>query len=218
VYEVHNEILHKAESFVKEALGADTTGHDWYHIARVRKNALHIWEKEQCGDRFIIEMAALLHDIADGKLNSSEEAGYERLRTFLDGLPIYVEQKDQIIQIISSISYKGGQKKHLPSIEAKIVQDADRLDAIGAIGIARAFAYGGSKGQPIYDPNLSQREEMTIEEYRSGKSSSIHHFYEKLLKLKDLLHTESAKNMAHERHEFMKVFLHQFYSEWNGSS
>jgi uncharacterized protein len=211
-------IIQQIETFVKNTLGDDTTGHDWYHIERVRRNALYIWEQEQRGDRFIIEVAALLHDIPDGKLNISEEIGYQRLHTFLEQVQIEPEYKDHVLQIISAISFNGGQKRDLKSIEAKIVQDADRLDAIGAIGIARVFAYGGKKGQPIYDPSLSLREEMTIEEYRNGKSSSIHHFYEKLLKLRELMHTETAKKMAHERHEFMKVFLHQFYSEWAGQS
>ena len=124
--------------------------------------------------------------------------------------------KTHIKKIIETISYKGGKKTELDSIEAKIVQDADRLDAIGAIGIARAFAYGGKKGQPIYDPTLNVREEMSLEEYRKGKSTSIHHFYEKLLKLKDLLNTETAKEMAISRQEMMEVFLGQFYLEWDG--
>jgi uncharacterized protein len=144
--------------------------------------------------------------------------GYQKLQAFLDQVQIEQENKDHILQIISMISFKGGQKSNLHSFEAKIVQDADRLDAIGAIGIARVFAYGGKKGQPIYDPRLSIRDEMTIDDYRNGKSSSIHHFYEKLLKLQELMHTETAKQMAHERHEFMKVFLHQFYNEWAGQS
>jgi uncharacterized protein len=212
------EILQYTEEFVKKTLGEDSTGHDWYHIERVRKNALYIYEQEQKGDRFVIEMAALLHDIPDGKLNVSEEAGAQRLQAFLEKLTLSKGIKDQISRIIFSISFKGGQKGSLPSFEAKIVQDADRLDAIGAVGIARAFAYGGKKGQPIFDPSLSVRGEMTIEEYRNGKSSSIHHFYEKLLKLTEQLNTDSAKKIAKQRHEFMEMFLHQFYSEWNGQS
>lgn len=212
------EILLYTEDFVKNTLGDDSTGHDWYHIERVRRNALHIQEQEQKGDRFVIEMASLLHDIPDGKLNSSEEVGVERLQAFLTGLELSEGIKDEITGIIFSISFKGGQQGSLPSFEAQIVQDADRLDAIGAIGIARTFAYGGKKGQPIYDPNVSVREEMTIEEYRNGKSSSIHHFYEKLLKLTGKLNTDTAIKMAGQRQEFMEVFLQQFYSEWNGQS
>ncbi|MGJ7921833.1 HD domain-containing protein [Neobacillus sp. LXY-4] len=211
-----NEIINKTELFVKKVLGQDSTGHDWYHVDRVRKNALHIADYEKAGDRFVIEMAALLHDVPDEKLNESEEVGFNKLYHFLDQLPLNQQEKDQIINIISTISYKGGQTTELSSLEAKIVQDADRLDAIGAIGIARTFAYGGKKGQPLYDPALQVRSTMTLEEYRNGKSSSIHHFYEKLLKLKDKLNTESAKQMAEKRHQTMEHYLELFFSEWNG--
>lgn len=212
---MENEIIQKAEQFVKLTMGQDSTGHDWYHIDRVRRNALHICEHEKTANGFLVEMAALLHDIPDEKLNSSEAAGYQKLASFLETLSLNDSIKEQIIEIISSISFKGGRKLELASLEAKIVQDADRLDAIGAIGIARAFAYGGKKGQPIYDPTIANRTEMTIEEYRNGKSSSINHFYEKLLKLTAQLHTNTAKQMAEKRHEFMGKFLNQFYYEWN---
>ncbi|QED48338.1 HD domain-containing protein [Cytobacillus dafuensis] len=211
-------IIQKTEAFVKNELGSDSTGHDWYHIERVRKNALYIAQTEKKGDRFIIEMAALLHDIPDEKLNSSKEAGEKKLLEFLYSLELDQEAQKKIIGIIESISFKGGTKTDLMSIEAEIVQDADRIDAIGAIGIARAFAYGGKKGQALYDPEIKVREEMTEEEYRKGKSSSIHHFYEKLLKLKARLNTETAKNMAEKRHQYMEEFLEQFYHEWNGQS
>jgi len=199
-------------------MGEDATGHDWFHVDRVRRNALYISEKEQTGNSFVIEMAALLHDISDEKLNSSKEAGEKKISAFLQSIPLTTVEQNQISGIIQTISYKGGNGADLTSVEAEIVQDADRLDAIGAIGIARAFAYGGKKGQPIYDPVITVREEMTLEEYRKGKSSSIHHFYEKLLKLKDLLNTETAKKMADSRHRMMEAFLNQFYQEWNGKS
>lgn len=205
-----------AEQFVKRTLLHDSTGHDWYHIERVRKNALYIAEKENKGDRFIIEMAALLHDIPDEKLNSSKEAGERKLNEFLDELQLDKHIRNQIVEIIGSISFKGGNGTKCLSLEAQIVQDADRLDAIGAIGIARTFAFGGKKGQALYDPEISIRDEMTEEEYRKGKSSSVHHFYEKLLKLKDRLNTETAMKMAEERHQFMEKFLEEFYNEWNG--
>ncbi|MBS4190938.1 HD domain-containing protein [Bacillus sp. FJAT-49705] len=211
-------IIQKTEAFVKNELGSDSTGHDWYHIERVRKNALYIAEMEKKGDRFIIEMAALLHDIPDEKLNLSKEAGEKKLLEFLYSFELDQEVLKKIIGIIESISFKGGKKTHLMSIEAEIVQDADRIDAIGAIGIARVFAYGGKKGQALYDPDLKVREGMTEEEYRKGKSSSIHHFYEKLLKLKTMLNTETAKKMAEKRHQFLEQFLEQFYHEWNGQS
>ncbi len=211
-----NGIILTAETFVKKQLGEDATGHDWFHVDRVRRNALLICKQEAKGDPFIVELAALLHDIPDEKLNETIEIGQEKLDSFLQTLRLSFEQMRHINEIIRSISFKGGNGGELTSIEAKIVQDADRLDAIGAIGIARAFAYGGKKGQPIYDPNIEIRKEMSLEEYRNGKSSSIHHFYEKLLKLTDMLNTETAKSLAASRQHFMESFLTEFYKEWNG--
>ncbi|KAF0826058.1 HD domain protein [Cytobacillus firmus] len=211
-------IIHITEKFVRDTLGDDSTGHDWHHIERVRKNALYIAKREQKGDPFLIEMAALLHDISDAKLNSSMEAGDRKLSDFLQELEITEESSSSIKAIIDSVSFKGGNNTRILSEEAKIVQDADRLDAIGAVGIARVFAYGGKKGQLIYDPALDIRREMTEDEYRNGRSSSINHFYEKLLKLKDLLNTDTAMKMAEERHELMEQFLHQFFKEWNGQA
>ncbi|WP_026581160.1 HD domain-containing protein [Bacillus sp. J33] len=212
------KIIHITENFVRDALGEDSTGHDWHHIERVRKNALYIAEKEQKGDSFMIEMAALLHDIPDEKLNPSKEEGERKLSEFLQTLGIQEGIINKIKEIIYSISFKGGKNTRLLSEEAEIVQDADRLDAIGAVGIARAFAYGGKKGQAIYDPDMAARNKMTEAEYRNGKSTSINHFYEKLLKLKDRLNTETAIKMAEDRHQFMEQFLQQFYKEWNGQA
>jgi uncharacterized protein len=211
-----DQIIEQTKTFVRSELGEDATGHDWFHVDRVRRTALHICKLEQVGDPFIIEMAALLHDIPDEKLNDSAEAGKNKLNLFLQSIALPEEAQNAILQIIDSISYKGGSKTELRTIEAKIVQDADRLDAIGAIGIARTFAYGGKKGQPIYDPSINVREEMSLEEYRKGKSTSVHHFYEKLLKLKDLLNSDTAKKMAEGRHQMMVDFLEQFYLEWDG--
>lgn len=211
-----NPIIEKTETFVQYELEKNATGHDWFHVDRVRKNALYICEQEKMGDPFIIEMAALLHDIPDEKLNETAEKGQEKLASFLKTLKLSVQEKRHINQIIETVSFKGGRKVVLSSVEAKIVQDADRLDAIGAIGIARAFAFGGQKGQPIYQPNLHVREQMNLDEYRNGKSSTIHHFYEKLLKLNDILHTQTAKKLAEPRHKMMEVFLKEFYKEWNG--
>lgn len=209
-------IIKQTAQFVHNELSEDSTGHDWFHVDRVRKNALYISKQERTGNPFIIEMAALLHDIPDEKLNASVEKGEQKLDLFLHTLQLTDGDKYLIKEIISTISYKGGKGAELTSIEAKIVQDADRLDAIGAIGISRAFAYGGKKGQQIYNPAIQVRTDMNLEEYRKGKSTSIHHFYEKLLKLKDLLNTETAKVMAEERHQMMETFLAQFYREWNG--
>ncbi|WP_066061228.1 HD domain-containing protein [Neobacillus soli] len=210
-----NQIIEQTKVYVRNELGEDATGHDWFHVDRVRRNALHICQEEKIGEPFIIEMAALLHDIPDEKLNESAEKGKEKLASFFQRITLPDEAKNHIIQIIESISYKGGRKTELKTVEAKIVQDADRLDAIGAIGIARAFAYGGKKGQLIYDPNIAIRAEMSLDEYRKGKSTSIHHFYEKLLKLKDLMNTEAARKMAESRQQMMVVFLEQFYQEWD---
>ncbi|MDQ0412022.1 HD domain-containing protein [Mesobacillus stamsii] len=213
-----NELIKITEEFVKNQLKGDSSGHDWHHIDRVRKNAQLIWRKEQQGDWFIIEMAALLHDIPDDKLNESEAAGWEKLDSFLQSIELDRDTASKIKSCISTVSFKGGRQLELNSIEAEIVQDADRLDALGAIGIARTFAFGGKKGHLIYEPNFSIRGEMTLEEYRNGNSSSVHHFYEKLLRLKDRMNTAHAKQLAEERHRFMEVFLEQFYSEWNGTA
>ncbi|GLB57890.1 HD domain-containing protein [Cytobacillus sp. NCCP-133] len=215
---MNKKIIHNTQYFVRNELGDDSTGHDWHHIERVRKYALYIAKKEERGDFFIIEMAALLHDIPDEKLNPSKGAGEEKLSDFLATLEIHEEAKSKIKDIIYSISFKGGLNNKVLSREAEIVQDADRLDAIGALGIARAFAYGGKKGQAIYDPVIEVRDEMTEDEYRNGNSSSINHFYEKLLRLKDKFNTVTAKEIAEERHKFMEQYLQQFYKEWNGQA
>lgn len=212
------EIIRLTENFVKKELEADFSGHDWHHIDRVRKNAKLIWEKEQTGDWFIIEMASLLHDIPDEKMNETEEAGWLKLRSFFVTVEIDQETVNKIEQCIEGVSFKGGRPIELSSPEAAIVQDADRLDALGAIGIARTFAYGGKKGHPIFNPDIAIREQMTIEEYRNGDTSSINHFYEKLLKLKNKMNTVHARELASERHRFMEEFLDQFYSEWNGKA
>lgn len=218
VNSVKEQMIKLAEDYVQNQFVGEATGHDWFHVDRVRKNALNIWRQGNSGNPFIIEMAALLHDVSDEKLNETAEKGRAKLAAFLQAAGLEAKAIAQIKEIIESISFKGGNNQVLTSIEAEIVQDADRLDAIGAVGIARVFAYGGKKGQPIYDPALIVREEMSVEEYRSGKSSSIHHFYEKLLKLKDMLNTNAAKKIAENRHRVMETFLEEFYKEWNGQS
>ncbi|MGE8204246.1 HD domain-containing protein [Heyndrickxia sp. NPDC080065] len=211
-------MIRKTEKFVNAQLGDDVTGHDFYHVDRVRKLALYIADEEKNGDPFVIEMAALLHDIPDEKLNDSTFIGMEKLNSFLDTIPLTNDQRTQIVNIINKISFKGGNEAELTTFEEKAVRDADRLDAIGAIGIARVFAYGGRKGQAIYDPKIEIRENMTVEQYRKGRSASIQHFYEKLLKLKALMHTETAKKIAIERHLWMEKYLEQFFKEWNGDN
>lgn len=209
-----NEMIEKTIVFVKRILEADASGHDWYHIERVYKLAQTI-AKEEGGDCFIIEMAALLHDVADEKLNESEEAGLKRVEDWLADLRVSPEEQIHILHIIMNMSYKGGHGGKVETLEGKIVQDADRLDALGAIGIARTFAYGGAKGRLMYDPAIPPREAMTKEEYRKSNDPSLNHFYEKLLKLKDLMNTECAKRLAEERHLYMEQFIEQFMKEWN---
>ncbi|PEI48198.1 HD domain-containing protein [Bacillus pseudomycoides] len=208
------EKIQKTVAFVRDILETDASGHDWYHIERVHKLALSLSEKEG-GDRFVIEMAALLHDVADEKLNESEEAGMKKVSDWLEGLNVTEEETEHILHIIMNMSYKGGHGGKVSTLEGKIVQDADRLDALGAIGIARTFAYGGAKGRLMYDPNIPPREEMTKEEYRKNDDPSLNHFYEKLLKLKDLMNTDAAKREAEIRHRYMEEFIEQFMKEWN---
>ncbi|MBJ8027303.1 HD domain-containing protein [Bacillus cereus group sp. N21] len=208
------EKIQKTVAFVRNILETDASGHDWYHIERVHKLAISLSEKEG-GDRFVIEMAALLHDVADEKLNESEEAGMKKVSDWLEGLNVTEEENEHILHIIMNMSYKGGHGGKVSTLEGKIVQDADRLDALGAIGIARTFAYGGAKGRLMYDPNIPPREEMTKEEYRKNDDPSLNHFYEKLLKLKDLMNTDAAKREAEIRHRYMEEFIEQFMKEWN---
>ncbi|MBM6619342.1 HD domain-containing protein [Bacillus suaedaesalsae] len=210
-----NRVIEQTKQFVKNELQNEATGHDWWHIVRVHNMARAIAETEQANG-FIVEMAALLHDIADEKLNPTEEIGLQRVRDWLDQYEILESDRHHILTIIKNMSFKGGNKEPLTSIEGMIVQDADRLDAIGAIGIARTFAYGGAKGDVMHDPDLAVREKMSKEEYRTGKSTPINHFYEKLLKLKDLMNTDTGKQLAEERHQFMVQYLQQFMKEWNG--
>jgi len=209
------QILRNAEVWAKEKLGGDSSGHDWWHIERVRRLAVRL-AQETGADSFITELAALLHDLADEKLFPDTAAAYEEMRLWLDGQGVEDEMKAHIIEIIQHMSFKGGTQSSMRTLEGCVVQDADRLDALGAIGIARTFAYSGWKGQPMHDPSLPPRTSMTAEEYRNGKSSAYNHFHEKLLKLKDLMNTEAAKRIAEERHRFMESFLERFEKEWGG--
>ncbi|MFC4322752.1 HD domain-containing protein [Litchfieldia salsa] len=211
----NHQIIRRTEEFVHNLLKSENSGHDWWHIHRVRLTAIEIGRLENA-DLFIVEMSALLHDVADEKLNESEEAGIKKVNDWLDHILLERTISDKIIDIICTISYKGGNQPPVKTLEGKIVQDADRLDAIGAIGIARTFAYAGAKGDLIYDPELPYRHELSKEEYRSGQSTAINHFYEKLLKLSSTLNTLTAKQIAVTRHEFMNQYLDQFFKEWNG--
>lgn len=203
--------------FVKQKLENAEAGHDWFHIERVYKNALLIAQDEVC-DIQIVKLGALLHDIADSKFNDGDETVGPRVaRAFLESQKVSEEIIVHVINIIENISFKGGNfEKKFNSIELEIVQDADRLDAIGAIGIARTFNYGGFKNRQLYNPEIAPKLNMSKEEYKKSEAPTINHFYEKLLLLKDKMNTKTGKNLAQERHKFMELFLSQFYAEWDG--
>lgn len=216
------EIITITADFVKRQLNNAEGGHDWWHTLRVWNNAKTIADNERIisGDgRLIIELGALLHDIADAKFHDgNEDIGPQMARNFLETLPIEATIIEHIENIIRHISFKGGNfDKSFHSPELAIVQDADRLDAIGAIGIARTFNYGGFKNREIYNPNIKPDLNISKEAYKNSTAPTINHFYEKLLLLKDRMNTNSGKKMAEQRHEFMEIFLSQFYDEWKGS-
>ncbi|MCX2450441.1 HD domain-containing protein [Pedobacter sp. PLR] len=210
-------LLEKTIAFVKKTLAGAEAGHDWFHIERVYKNALHINLTEK-GDELIVAMAALLHDIADPKFNDGdEEIGPQMAGDFLTELGLAPEQIDHVQKIIRNLSYKASLGTvTFQSEELDIVQDADRLDAIGAIGIARAFTYGGYKNRVLYDPEIAPDMNMSKEVYKNSTAPTINHFYEKLLRLKDLMKTNTGKEIATQRHDFMLIYLDHFYKEWEG--
>ncbi len=209
------EAIKQTEKFVQNLFEKDSSGHDWWHINRVRNLSIKISEKEG-GNRFIVEMAALLHDVDDWKLVQNQESN--KARDWLKKLKINVKDTQLILEIIEQVSFKGASvETRVTTIEAAIVQDADRLDAIGAIGIARTFAYGGNKNRPIYLPEVKPELHKTFESYKNGKAPTINHFYEKLLLLKNRLNTATAIEIAKKRHKFMEQFLEQFFNEWKNS-
>ena len=208
-------IIEKTKEFVKNKLYGEGSGHDWFHIERVY-NLSRFLANEEKADNFIVEMTALLHDIDDWKFSNGTKTNTTITEEFLNSVNVDKESINKIITIIKTMSFKGGVVNSTQNtIEGMIVQDADRLDAIGAIGIARTFAYGGSKNRPIYDPNIAPLNFTSLEEVKNAENHTINHFYEKLLKLKDLMNTDSAKIIAEKRHKFMEDFLKEFYSEWN---
>lgn len=211
------DLINKTILFVKEKLANAEGGHDWFHIQRVYKNALLISSGETC-DETVVKLGALLHDIADSKFhNGDESVGPKVAREFLESEGVSENIIVHVIQIIDNISFKGGNnEKRFSSVELDIVQDADRLDAIGAIGIARAFNYGGFKNRAMHDPQIAPKMNMTKEEYKSSQAPTINHFYEKLLLLKDKMNTSTGKEIAKKRHDYMQGFLAQFYAEWDG--
>lgn len=211
------QIIENTILFVKETLKNAEGGHDWFHIERVYKTTLVLAKSENV-NTFIVALGALLHDIADAKFyNGDETVGPKMAKEFLKQQHVTDFVIDQVVYIIDNISFKNsiGKSDRIPiTKELQVIQDADRLDAIGAIGIARAFNYGGFKNRVLYDPSIKPNLNQTKEEYKKGKAPTINHFYEKLFLLKDKMNTETGKTMAQERHEYMEYFLKQFYKEW----
>jgi len=214
----HEEsVIEQTIAFVKQTLAHAEGGHDWWHIQRVWQLSKTIATAEKASI-FVVELGALLHDIADSKFHDgNEELGAQKARAFLSALQVDEVTIEHVVQIIDNISFKGGKEaQKFKSIELDIVQDADRLDAIGAIGIARTFNYGGFKNRELYNPDITPNLQMTKEEYKNSTAPTINHFYEKLLLLKDRMNTKTGRNMAGHRHLFMEAFLEEFYKEWNG--
>ena len=210
-------VIENTINFVKKQLENAESGHNWFHMERVYNNALLIAKDETCNLE-VVQLAALLHDIADSKFHDGDETvGPKVARAFLTSENVSEETINHVVKIIENISFKGGNfEKQFTSKELEIVQDADRLDAIGAVGIARTFNYGGYKNREIYNPEISPNLTMSKEEYKNSTAPTINHFYEKLLLLKDKMNTETGKKIAQLRHDFMETFLEQFYNEWNG--
>ncbi len=217
----NTEIVEETIAFVKETLKGAEGGHDWFHIQRVFKNTLLIAKDEQV-NILVVSLGALLHDIADAKFHGGDESIGPKLATeFLTSLEVDPQVIDHVVKIIENISYKSSLetgKDKFTSQELAVVQDADRLDAIGAIGIARAFNYGGFKNRELYNPDIAPNLKMSKEEYKKSTAPTINHFYEKLLLLKDKMNTESGKKIAEQRHQVMLDYLEHFFMEWNGNS
>ena len=215
--------LKQTEEYVQSLLLGEGSGHDWWHIYRVRNTAQHL-AKTEGGEMLVIELAALLHDIADRKFNDGNIVkGVKKVSEFLQSIKVDKKISDHVCEIVQTCSFASsfmsdGTRRIMSTLEGKIVQDADRLDAIGAIGIARTFAYGGHKGSEIYNPAIKPVIITSTKQYTQGDTHSINHFYEKLLLLKDLMNTKTAQNMAKKRHTYMEQFLKEFYAEWNSNS
>ena len=213
---LEKEVLSKTEEYVKSRLEGDS-GHDWWHIHRVRTTALKLG-KEEKANLFIVELSSLLHDVADHKFHGGDETvGPKVAQEWLLSLNIDKAIISHVCQIIKDISFKGAKvETKMKTIEGKVVQDADRLDAIGAIGIARAFSYGGYKKRELYNPNQKPTMHSSFQEYKTDTGHTINHFYEKLFLIKDRMNTETGKKLAEERHQFMEAYLAQFLMEWDG--
>ena len=210
------EIITATAQYIEQKFSGESSGHDWWHIYRVWQNALYIAKSENA-DLLVVQLGALLHDVADWKFYDGDETAGERIaRQYLESLAVNKLITDQVCSIINEISFKGaGVSTPMSTLEGKIVQDADRLDAIGAIGIARAFAYGGFKNREMHNPNIPPENHLSFEAYKINTAPTVNHFYEKLLLLKDRMNTETARLLAEERHQYMLYFLEQFYQEWD---
>jgi uncharacterized protein len=218
---MENQLIQNTIAFVKRELSDAEGGHDWFHIQRVFNTSKLLLQHEE-GDSVVVQLAALLHDIADPKFhNGNEQIGPQTARDFLETQQVSHETTAHVVNIIRHMSFKNSLEQDgetFTSKEMDIVQDADRLDAIGAIGIARAFNYGGFKNRELYNPKVPPNLNMTKEEYKKSKAPTINHFYEKLLLLKDGMRTPTGKKLAEKRHQFMLDYLDQFYKEWDGSA
>ncbi|HZW61318.1 MAG TPA: HD domain-containing protein [Candidatus Babeliales bacterium] len=212
-------VISATEQFVREKLDGEGSGHDWWHIYRVWCTAKTIAVQERA-DLFVVELAAMLHDIADWKFHGGDDSVGPRVaREWLSSLQVEPSVIDHVCQIIKDVSYKGaGVLTAMKTKEGMIVQDADRLDAIGAVGIARCFTYGGHKNRIMYDPAIKPVMHVSFEQYKKEQTTTVNHFYEKLLLLKDRMNTDTAKQIAHDRHHFMEQFLTQFFKEWEINS
>ena len=212
-----DQIIIQTTEYIKTRLMGEGSGHDWWHVCRVWKNAIHIGKQESV-DLFVVELAALLHDVADWKFHDGNvEIGPQVAKEWLERLGVTEEIVSHVCQIIKDISFKGaGVVTAMKTSEGMVVQDADRLDALGAIGIARTFAYGGSKNREMYNPDMKPEMHASFEQYKNSQGTSINHFYEKLLLLKELMNTATAKHIAEKRHAAMEDYLQQFFHEWEG--
>ena len=211
-----NKIIEEVKAEIKKQFEGEGTGHDWWHMVRVVNSALTIGKKENA-DLYLVELSAWLHDVGDHKFHKEENAQEVLITQILDNIGLEKQVQKQILTIVASVSYKGANVDTVPSsIEGRVVQDADRLDAIGAIGIARAFAYGGNRDRLLYHPEQPPVMHDDFDAYKNDKGHTINHFYEKLLLLKERMQTETGKKMAEDRHVFMETFLSQFYNEWEG--
>lgn len=213
----HDEILKATVDHIRQLLAGDSSGHDWHHIERVWKTAVTIGGGEGA-DLVVVQLAALLHDIADWKFHGGDDtAGPRAARAWLERFSVEAATIEHVCEIIATLSFKGaGVATPMRTLEGKVVQDADRLDALGAVGIARAFAYGGHKGRELYDPAVPPTPHDSFGAYKKNAGPTINHFYEKLLLLKDRMNTAVGRRLAEDRHRFMEAYLEQFFAEWKG--